>query len=650
MGEQYLPEGKGCSTGRLKEEWQYGSLEEIAAAFASPAVRVISFDIFDTLIVRPMEREEDVFELLDKSFREMSRAQVSFRKLRIEAEAILRRRITEKKILKEDICLDEIYHVLEEQFMLSPEVADAMKQIEIETERRICRCRKSGAMLFQCAQSVGKPIILISDMYLGREQIEAMLDKYGYQGMAGIFISSEMGKRKVTGQLYDAVAKELGEDPAGIFHIGDNRQADCITAVRHGFQAAWLPKALDVYAAHGCAHQVEKICADLTDWEAAEGSVGIGIMRALASIKYFDNPFRPFEKTSDYNGDPYFVGYGALGMELLAVVRWIADNARRDHVKKIIFMSRDGYLPMKAYEKYRAFYPGIPEAQYLHISRLAVLPAMIQSVEDLYDLPMDISYQTPRKLLRLLAFCAKEDTGKGLSAEISMDEPFTKDSYLGFIRDFIQNRYDSGKHRESVVHIAEYLKKNDTAPLTDDAALFDMGYSGRIAAAIVSAADVHPEIYYFHTDSREHFRHEKRMGRKIRAFFDFSPYMESSLREYSYLEPAASCIGYTEDFQPIYDAGPAEGYEKAAAAMQKGALDFVGDYLENFAGFGQETGFRYHDAAMPFEAFLRYCSPYDRKIYRNVLIDDELWGGRRDINLQELMETRIRKIPDYAKK
>ena len=52
---------------------------------------------------------------------------------------------------------------------------------------------------------------------------------------------------------------------------------------------------------------------------------------------------------------------------------------------------------------------------------------------------------------------------------------------------------------------------------------------------------------------------------------------------------------------------------------------------------------------MPFEAFIRYCSEYDRAIYDKVLIDDELWGGRRDIDLKELMEIRLRKIPEYAK-
>lgn len=627
-------------------QWEYDSLEKIAEAIEASEVQVISFDVFDTLILRPLERSTDLFELLDRDFGKMSSAQVSFQKLRTEAEAILRRRILRKELLQEDICLDDIYKVLEEDLGVDAFVADRMKRLEFETELKLCKVRKSGAFLFRRALATGKPVIVISDMYLSAAQITAILKKNGYEGMKAVLVSSDLGKRKITGNLYDAAAKQMQTAPGEIFHIGDDVEADCIRAAARGFRTAWLPKALEVYDSRGCAHQVEKICGDLTDWEAAKNSVGIGSMRAMAAAKYFDNPFRPFEKASDYNGDPYFVGYGALGMEVLALVRWLADQIRRDQVKHMIFMARDGYLPMKVYESYHSYHPELPKAQYLPVSRLAMLPVMIQAPEDLFDLPMDISYQTPRKLLRLLAFCTKE---KGELPDIPLDETFSRDTFQRFIASFIKKGYDRRKHEQAIAHISEYLLNNDTAPVTKDAALFDSGYSGRIPAAIRKATGVPLRVYYFHGDSRSHFRYERKAGMKIRAFFDFNPYMESSIREYSYLEPSASCVGYTKDLKPVYDAGPAEGYEQTVLAMQKGALDFVKDYMEAFGEYEQEAEFRNHDAAMPFEAFIRYCSPYDRRMYEGVFIDDELWGGRRDIHLKELMEIRLRKIPDYAK-
>lgn len=632
-----------------EKQWRYESLEEIAEEFTRPEIRIISFDVFDTLLVRPLERPGDLYELLDRDFGMLSEAQISFGKLRLEAEAVLYRRILRGEILREDICLEEIYQVLEKEFGIEGSVVHRMMEREWDLEKRLCQVRQSGAWLFHQALASGKPVIIVSDMYLSKKQVTALLEQKGYEGMSAVFVSSEEGKRKRTGTLYDVVAEKMGASPGEILHIGDQEEADCRMAIQKGFQAAWLPGVLQCYDAHGCGHQAEKICTDLTDWEAARNSVGIGIFRAMAAEKYFDDPFRPFEAASDYNGDPYFVGYAALGVELLALMRWLEDNICRDQVRNMVFLARDGYLPRKAYEMYRAYRPGLPPSGYLRVSRMSVLPAMIRMPEDLFDLPVDVCYQTPRKLLRLLRFCTVSGADGEEVAGLPMDETLTKDTFQQFIREFIRTRYDRRRHQQAVARISAYLQKNEAVPLAEDTAIFDMGYSGRIAAAVSYAAGVCPKVYYFHTDARGHFRYEKRSGLKLRTFFDFNPYMESSLREYSYLEPEASCVAYTEDLKPVYDIGPAEGYEKTVTAMQQGALDFVRDYLKFFGEYLAETGFRCHDGAMPFEAFLRYCSVYDRKMYEEVFIDDELWGGRRDINLRELMEIRLGKLPEYAK-
>lgn len=629
------------------EKWKYNSLKEIADLFFSEDIDVISFDLFDTLVVRPVEHPSDVYDLLDKEFSEMSDAFISFKKLRIEAEAVLRRKIIRGELDTEDITLNQIYEVIS-GFLLERSIASdisrRMMEAEICLEKKLCETRQSGRWLWDRAVQSGKRVVVVSDMYLGEECLKQILDKNGYYGYEKIYVSSETGKRKITGNLYLHVMEDLKVSSGRILHIGDNEESDCRIATECGMKAALLPSAISVYDSIGASHQVEKICSDLTNWDAAKTSVAIGAMRQMAAVKYFDDPFRTFDKSSDYNNDPYFVGYGALGMHLMALTRWIAENAMRDKVDQMIFMARDGYLPKLAYDILRKIHPELPESRYLHVSRRAVLPAMISKPEDLYDLPVDITYQTPRKLMRLLEFCKKED--------IESEEPFysdselDKDTYLEFIRQFIDRYYDQDKHEKAKQRIADYISSKVTL---DNAALFDMGYSGRIPAALINATHIKPCIYYFHSDGRDHFRYEDKMGVRIRSFFDFNPYMEASIREYSYLEPVHSCIGYTEKLEEIYDAGPAPGYYEAASEMQKGAMDFINDFLKHFKDYENQTLFRYHDAAMPFEAFIRFCTGNDMKIYENVLIDDELWGGRRDIELKYLIEARRSKLPDYAK-
>ena len=624
-------------------------LDDIVEILCKPEIKVVSFDLFDTLITRPLEDSTDIFELLDRDFSKASDAAVSFKSLRLGAEELLRRRIIRGEIDEEDITLTTVYETLKEEYSIDPELAEKLKTEETLLEVRLSNVRTSGKCLWDKAISLGKRVVVSSDMYLEKEILKLILEKNGYTGYEDIFVSSDIGKRKITGNLYLHVLDALDIRPDQMIHIGDNLKYDVEKPAELGIVSVWLPSAIYAYDLYGTGHQVEKICTNLTDWEAAKKSFGIGAMRQMAARVYFDDPFREFDENSDYNGDPYFVGYGALGMHLLSLTEWFADNIRRDGIKHVVFMARDGYLPMLCYDIYRKLHPDLPDYDYLHVSRRAVLPAMIHGVEDLYDLPVDIKYQTPEKLLKLLAFCDKEDGALGESDIGPEAVHFTKDSYQSFISDFIKNRYDKDKHEAARIKIRDYIIKSVSREPGEDVAVFDMGYSGRIPAAVASVTDWHPKVYYFHADSRSHFRYESRSGIKIRSFFDFNPYMEASIREYSYLEPVASCIGYTEELEEIYDDGPAPGYIEAAEKMQRGAIDFVRDYLEFFGEYEQVAMFRFHDGAMAFEAFIRYCRGKDLMIYDKVLIDDELWGGRRDIDLKYLIDKRRSKLPEYAK-
>ncbi|MBR6402236.1 MAG: HAD-IA family hydrolase [Eubacterium sp.] len=628
------------------------SLEEIEELFSDETIRVISFDMFDTLVTRPVERAEDVFRLLDKFYAETGDNVSGFEKLRTEAESFLRRKIIadtlEDKV--EDITLDDIYDTLVKEYSIDRKAADFLKKKECELEIALSEPRRSGRRLWEKALKSGKQVIITSDMYLAEEDLVRILEKNGYGNEVTIYVSSKIGKRKLTGNLYRYILNDLNLEASEMLHIGDNIENDCKTADELGIRAVYLPSALAVYKEHGCATQVRKICADLTDWEKAASSVGVGISRQMSANLYFDDPFRIFDASSDYNADPYFVGFAALGNEVLSLVRWLADSAKRDGLQKMIFLSRDGYLPKLIYDRYRTYHPELPESGYIYTSRLSLLPALLKNPADFFNLPTDLNYQTPEKLLGLLSFCDGR-CGEGISPEetgFKEGDILDRAGYQRFIRFFLDNRYDKEMHDRAIRRIRTYLTEKSGVDLSEKVGIFDMGYSGRIPAAIYSVTGANPYVYFFHTDPSDHSEYEKRFGFDIRTFFDFNPYMESSLREYSYLEVAPSCTGYDEDGEPVFDIGPAKGYAEAALKMQQGARDFVDKYLEYFGEYENESRCRYHDGAMTYEAFIRYTTDADKKIYDGVLIDDVLWGGRRDIDLRYLMDTRISKIPEYA--
>lgn len=630
---------------------KYTSLRDIQNIIESPDIRAVSFDVFDTLLLRPVPDERTKFGLLGGMFARMKGSGLPFSAIREMAEAELRRKIIAGLIPEEDVLIGQIYEVIRSRFLVDSEIAERMMEAEIALEHRLCRQRKSGKKLYDAARASGKKVIITTDIYLTGDQVSALLRENGFDGYDLLLVSSEEGKRKATGSLYREMIERTGLPASEILHIGDNPESDVRLAKEAGLRAVHLPSTMSAFERYGCASQVRELCRDLTDWECASREPGIAVSRKMAADYYFDDPFRPFDPASAYNADARFAGYAALGLQILAVVRWIAENIGRDGAKKMVFLSRDGYLPMRAYELYREIHPELPPCGYLYCSRISLLPWMINSPGDLFGLPVDIGRYNPEKLLGILRFCSAPDAADRVKKVLPCGEKkFTGASFAAFISAFIESAYDSKTHEKSRERVKKYLLQDSPAGLEDGTAVFDLGYSGRTALAMRDAAGKDIVFYYFQGNGEGFLRTRAENGLTIRSFLDFSPYMEATMREYSYLEAAPSCVGYTEDAAPVFDEGPADGYRDSAAAMQEGALHFLKDFLDTFSGYEEGTVFRYHNAALPFEAFLRFCSGPDREIYRNVVIDDELWGGRRNIDLNSLRDARLRKMPEYTRR
>ena len=627
---------------------EVSSLNDIINAIKADDVKAVSFDIFGTLLLRPLRRENEVYFLLGKKYRELTGSRSDFRAIRIEADAILRRRIISGKIDKEDVTLSEIYDVLSEEMGVDRFVADKLLEAESELEIKLATARKSGKMLLEEAISSGKKTVLTSDMYLPSDTIRKMLKKSGIDTDLEIFVSADVGLRKITGNLYSYVSDKIGVEPSSIIHIGDNLQSDIGDAEKVGFKTIYFPSTERIFELHGCLIPEQTFCSTSIDLEKARSTIALGSCEQMTANMYFDDPFRSFKEGASYNADPYLVGYGALGIEVLTLARWLSCKAREDGLRKMIFLSRDGYLPKLVYDMLRDIEPDLPPSGYLHASRFSLLPAMFSCATDLFTLPIDPQYHTFKSVFELLSFCCRDGVAlSDVMPECDPDKKLDRGGLTEFISAFINCAYDDRKHESSIGTIRSYMLENG---IEDDIGIFDMGYSGRNIAAIVTATGKHPKAYYFHKDPAQCFMYEQMSDIKIDSFIDMSLQMESTLREYSYLEAAPSCIGYTNDLDPIFDEGPAEGYSDTANMMQKGALDFVRDFLGYFADLLDVINIRNSEAMIPFESFIRFTPEPDLAIYEKILIDDELWGGRRDIDLKKLIEARLSKLPTYVRR
>lgn len=177
--------------------------------------RIISFDVFDTLLERKVSLPKDIFCLVGQT---VLNGENSFVQDRIEAEAKAR-----EKSLSGEVTLDDIYHVL--SYKYGDKTSQLMEE-EIRQEIDNSIPKESILPFYRHAIKNGKKVIIISDMYLSSEIIGKMLKKNGINEYSYLFVSNEHGCDKRSGRLFNIAIETLGVSREELLHIGDSLSAD----------------------------------------------------------------------------------------------------------------------------------------------------------------------------------------------------------------------------------------------------------------------------------------------------------------------------------------------------------------------------------------------------------------------------------------
>jgi len=279
---------------------------------AIDSAEAVAFDVFDTLIVRPFWRPKDLFRFIEAESK-----RDGFAKERIDAEKRARRTI------RPEVDLDEIYSVMDKRFR-------DLKDSEISAEISFCRADSDALALFAYAKEKGKRIVIVSDMYLPSEVISKILEKNGYSGYDRLYVSNETGGSKHDGSMYDMVSKDLGLSDDKILMIGDNARSDTSVSRSKGMSACrWIPLR-ERYAA---GHRKEA--------KYAAESLSASVLAGVDALQWQENV-----EPDNYW---YQIGRRYGGPMAAAFTMFIRDHCPSD-ADLILFCSRDGYVPMKAYE------------------------------------------------------------------------------------------------------------------------------------------------------------------------------------------------------------------------------------------------------------------------------------------------------------
>lgn len=318
---------------------------------------VVSFDIFDTLLQRRVFHPSDVFLLtpqekyvsLDKEgTRKLSPAiysslrQSSERALRTERDNVWE----SDPEINEEITTEEIFERLAGILNLnkvsnSKLMAANLLSLEQKVEETVLEATKLGWMLFHFAQSMGKKIIIISDFCHDTNFVDRQLKAAGYDGYT-LFVSSEHGHKKHSGNLFTHVEKIAQLKHKRVVHVGDNPRGDVENSKKHG----WHPIRIELPKVQFHNRMVERGI----NFTSFADSLSYRTAINLFANRFVDDNLRPClnHRAPSLVETRSELGYLTLGPLVTAFARWIKEQAQEAGATQVLLFARDCILPYQA--------------------------------------------------------------------------------------------------------------------------------------------------------------------------------------------------------------------------------------------------------------------------------------------------------------
>lgn len=624
---------------RTKLSDLYYAQERSKRTIADPYCKYVSFDLFDTLVCRPFIDPKDLFSFMNEDFRKCLRTTsfIDFKVARVIAEDEARK----KHDYKKEITLDEIYEQLSKTYGLTLEQCEELKNKEKKLEMRFCNIRKSTYEFYTLSRYCCKKIIITTDMYLPMETISAILEKNEIADCE-IYLSSDKRVTKDTGEMYDLILKDKkGENlkPDQFCHLGDNWFSDFVNSQKHGFNAIHINNKDTFLRGDNPSFPTGDFFKNIyvktnTYYDGSYTLNNFHDLRCLlglVSSKIFDESFISFDQDSDFNADPYYVGYCCLGMQLLATVRWILNKVDKN-THTIHFVARDGWMVKHAYDLYTEGMKNVPESNYIYVSRNALLTTDMNCINDLYSLPdgklvcekLNIS-----SLLKKLRIVIKEERYDELVSEYKYSRHFASEfgsrvEFYEFVND-IKSRFEDAFDFETN---KQKLRSYFNEIIKGDDILFDIGYSGRAESTLSMLLERPVNSLYYHTKSEILRQREEIAGFKNESLMNWCPNITGVIREHLLMELAPSTIGYSLDnneVKPVFEEDHLNVPTRIVTEdIQSASLDFIKDVISTF---GYDLNVRDIDLVFPSEYFYTNAKNDDKKILSCLIFEDALGTG-----------------------
>ncbi len=498
----------------------------------------VSFDLFDTLIMRQVLFPSDVFELVDERLRQHG--------IMIE-DFPARRMASEKELSRERAPrLTEIYSYMKNTYQIAEIEPEQMAVLEWEIDCGLVVPRKDVCEMFSSLMACGKKTYIISDSYYNRNQITSIMKKCGITKYTDVFVSCEYETGK-TQMLFQKYREETKVER--YLHIGDDGTADIEYAQKNKIHACRIYSGMDLLELAGYMG-----LGDYTDALSDRIRIGMFVSRVFNSPFQFETKARRIGVSTAYD-----IGYVFFAPMICDFVLWFREQVGKFQLKNILFCARDGYLIKQLYDELCNSISSI----YFLTSRTAAIRAGMENEED-------IRYVEEMKFSGSLSEQMEKRFG------IHIDEMGEQAELLDYKGEILSH---CARNRKNYRVYLNKLKLKE-----EDVAFFDFVAKGTTQMYMDKLLSQHLKGIYFLRLDEEQMRGK---NLDIISFYNDSERDSSVIfQDYYILEtmltaPMPSIKGFDEMGNPLYEretrkAGDIWCFQEA----QEGIREYFREYLK----------------------------------------------------------------------
>lgn len=601
------------------------SLESLVRMVQAPSVHVLSLDIFDTLLTRPVvDDPRDIFHLVaakvDDAF------DLDFVALRWHAE---------KELGDPYATLDDIYAHIQRRHGLSPELAARLKKEEMLCERTLLQPRPDMLELCRAAQAAGKRIVAVSDMYLPSSFLLEVLHEKGFAAVEAVYVSAEHKARKSdSGALFDIMLRKEQVDAANVLHMGDHTRSDVAVPLSKGMAAVHIPSVRQMLRARG-----GDMAAVLIETARQEPLWGLLLGQALDQI--FARPEHSPE-TLDRCSDTAAISRLALGPLVTALCLKARDIAMHEGYPRVYYASRDGWLPSRVHAVLQEKLGG-PEGVYFHAGRRAYFPFMSDSFIEYArtrKLAADLDSYTLEDLLRG-HFSSEADQLLALLTKEELNIPFCKQQQrcLGILERIngpLTNIMEARRERARRYYASVFPSGANRF------LVFDMGYSGSISTALSTIAGTpFDKLYCWQTAANK----AADVQNSTKTFLlmqkeNYTPY--HLILEEMFSPCSGGVVDFDEQGHPCHEIFmPAPSMRKALDAAHTSCLEYAQAALDRFGQYSPLLASARADGALEiFRQWFQKKPLSNRAALRDIIFPDPVYCDRL-LSLEDKLDSHL---------